>query len=89
MILLVELVRVPLMEEAPEPDVVPVMPATLGAAQLYVVPAGTVPLVPFTGVTENAEPLHGVADIAEITGVVQQAVVVAESVVAVEPPHVL
>ncbi|KAF5030965.1 hypothetical protein DSECCO2_632650 [anaerobic digester metagenome] len=77
------------MAAAPEPEVVPEIPLTPGAAQLYVVPAGTVPLVPLTGVTENEEPLHTVVDIFEITGVVQQAVVVADSEVTDEFPHAL
>ncbi|MPN41303.1 hypothetical protein SDC9_188846 [bioreactor metagenome] len=46
-------------------------------------------MVPFTGVTENADPLQGVVDIAEITGVVQQAVVVADNAVTAEYPQVL
>jgi hypothetical protein len=42
------------MLDAPVPEVPPVNPpVTVGADQLYVVPAGTTPLVPFTGVTEN------------------------------------
>ena len=48
------------------PPVIP--PVTVGALQLYVVPAGTTPSVPFTGVTVNAVPLHTVAVIALIEG---------------------
>ena len=45
----------------------PVKPAPVGADQLYVVPAGTVPFVPFTGVTVKPIPLQVVAVIAVIT----------------------
>ena len=38
------------------PPVIP--PVTAGAIHVYVVPAGTTPLVPLTGVTENAAALH-------------------------------
>ena len=53
------LVRVP--NRLPEPDtaVPPVIPpVTIGADQLYVVPAGTTPLVPLTGVIVNKAPLQ-------------------------------
>ena len=54
---------------APLPEAPPVIPpVTDGALQLYVVPAGTTPLVPFIGVTVNATPLHTVAVIAVIEG---------------------
>ena len=44
---------------APEPAAPPVMPpVTTGAGQLYVVPAGTTPLVMLTGVTEKGVPLQ-------------------------------
>lgn len=38
------------------PPVIP--PDITGAGQLYVVPAGTKPPVPFNGITVNAPPLH-------------------------------
>jgi hypothetical protein len=45
--------------ETPDPVVPPVMlPVTSGADQLYVVPAGTIPLVPFAGVKLNEVPLQ-------------------------------
>ncbi len=43
---------------APLPAAPPVNPAPVGANHVYVVPAGTTPLVPFTGVTLKALPLH-------------------------------
>ena len=51
----------PLMFAAPLPAAVPVIPATEGAAQLKVVPAGTMPSVPFTGLTEKVVALQMVA----------------------------
>ena len=48
------------------PPVIP--PVTVGAAQLYVVPAGTTPLVPFAGVAENATALQVVAIIFVMAG---------------------
>jgi hypothetical protein len=48
------------------PPVTP--PVTTGAAQLYVVPAGTTPLVPSTGVTLKPDSLHAVAVIGVIVG---------------------
>jgi hypothetical protein len=44
-------------------------PVTVGALQLYVVPAGTIPFVPFVGVALNNAPLQLVAVIALITAV--------------------
>jgi hypothetical protein len=44
-------------------------PVTPGAAQLYVVPAGTVPLVMSTGVTVNPTVLHVVLVMFVIAGV--------------------
>lgn len=65
---LVGLLRVPV-TEAPLPAAPPVIPPeTAGAPQVYVVPAGTTPLVLFTGVTENATALHAVPVIAVIAG---------------------
>ena len=42
-------------------------PVMIGADQLYVVPAGTIPLLPLVGVTLKKSPLHTVAVIAVIT----------------------
>lgn len=65
----VGLVNVPLMFAAALPVAPPVNPPlTLGAAQLYVVDAGTMPFVGLTGATLNAVPLHAVAVIALIAG---------------------
>src|SRR5438874_203711 len=65
----VRLVSVPVIFAAPLPDAPPVKPpVTAGTAQLYVVPAGTTPLVPLTGVAVNPEPLQDVAVIAVIAG---------------------
>ena len=49
--------NVPPILDAPLPSAVPVIPTTLGALQLYVVPAGTIS-VPFVGVTLKLPPLH-------------------------------
>jgi hypothetical protein len=65
---LVVLVRVPLMFEASLPASPPVNPVPAGADQLYVVPAGTIPLVTLTGVTVNPASLHTVVIIAVIVG---------------------
>jgi hypothetical protein len=66
----VGLVNVPVTLAAPAPVVPPVSPpVTIGALQLYVVPAGTIPFVPFTGELVNNTPLHVVAVIALIAGV--------------------
>jgi len=52
---------------APEPAAPPVIPpVTTGAGQLYVVPAGTTPLVPLTGVILKATPVQTVAVIGVI-----------------------
>ena len=60
----------PLINAAPLPVVPPVNPpVTVGALQLYVVPAGTIPFVPFAGDELNNTPLHVVALIALITAV--------------------
>jgi hypothetical protein len=48
----------------------PVNPGvTVGAGQVYVVPAGTIPFVPFAGVMLNDAPLHVVVVIAVMAGV--------------------
>ena len=44
-------------------------PVTLGALQLYRVPVGTMPLVPFVGVTVNDTPLQLTVVIGVITAV--------------------
>ena len=46
---------------APLPAAVPVIPATVGAAQLKVVPVGTMPSVPFTGLIVKVAALQMVA----------------------------
>jgi hypothetical protein len=65
---LVVLVSVPPMV-APLPATPPVKPAPVGAPQLYVVPAGTIPLVLFTGVTEKAVALQTLVDMLVTAGV--------------------
>ena len=58
-VVLVGFERVPLIFTNAFPDAPPVKPpVTTGAAQLYVVPVGTIPLAPFTGVEVNKLPLH-------------------------------
>ena len=60
----------PLINDAPLPVVPPVNPpVTIGALQVYVVPAGTIPFVPFTGLTVKPTPLQVVVVIAVITAV--------------------
>ena len=67
--MLEELISVPLMFAAPAPAAPPVMPpVTTGAGQLYVVPAGTIPFVMFTGLTVKSTPLHMEAVISLIAG---------------------
>ena len=67
---MVGLVNVPLILVALVPVTPPVIPPnTLGADQLYKVPTGTIPLVPFVGVTVNVTPLHVTVLIAVITAV--------------------
>ena len=61
------MVKVPNRLVAPLTAVPPVIPpVTIGNDQLYVVPAGTIPLVILTGVTVNAVPLHVIVVIAVI-----------------------
>jgi hypothetical protein len=50
------------------PEAVPVIPATTGADQEYVVEAGTIPLVAFTGVAVNEFPLQMVELMAVTAG---------------------
>ncbi len=65
----VGLVRVPVTLE-PLPATPPVMPpVTEGIGQLYVVPTGTMPLVPFTGVELKKVPLQTVVVMLLIAGV--------------------
>ena len=51
-------------------DKLVIPPVTIGTDQLYVVPAGTIPLVILTGVTENNTPsqLTAVIAVIEATG---------------------
>ena len=51
---------VPLILPALVPDNPPVKPVPVGTDQLYVVPAGTMPLVPLDGVVLNTVPVHTV-----------------------------
>ena len=63
-------VNVPLIVVCPLNAAPPVKPPlTLGALQLYKVPAGTIPLVRFVGLTVNATPLQLTELIAVITAV--------------------
>ena len=55
---LVVLVNVPVTLVAAVPAAVPVIPVTLGAAHVYVVPVGTNPFVTLTGVLVKLLPLH-------------------------------
>ena len=69
--ILVGLVSVPLRFTEPAPLPPPVIPpVTIGADQLYVVPNGTIPLVPLVGVEVNNTPLHVTAliDVMAATG---------------------
>ena len=62
-------VKVPVILAALVPGTPPVNPTgTLGANQVYFVPAGTVPLTGSTGVTVKEAPLQMDVVIAEITG---------------------
>ena len=64
---MVELDKVPVIVEAPAPDAPPLTPVVVtGADQLYVVPAGTMPLTPLVGDTRIATPLQVVVVIAVI-----------------------
>ena len=55
--LIVVFVKVPVMELTPTPcEAPPVNPLPVGALHVYVVPAGTIPFVPFTGLTVNNTP---------------------------------
>ena len=62
--MIVVLVSVPLIVFTPLTCVAPpVKPVPVGANQVYVVPAGTIPLVTSTGVTLNRIPPHAAPDI--------------------------
>ena len=67
-LVVVVFVRVPvtLLPLPARPPVIP--PVTDGADQLYVVPEGTIPLVPSVGETLNAVPVQEAAAIAVIAG---------------------
>jgi hypothetical protein len=64
---LVIFVRFPLIL-VPLPGDPPVIPPPEGASQLYVVPGGTIPLTPLTGVIVKPLPLHTVESIGVIAG---------------------
>ena len=67
---IVVFVKVPVMELTPTPcEAPPVNPLPVGALHVYVVPAGTIPFVPFTGLTVNNTPPHPVVLIGVITAV--------------------
>ena len=67
---MVGFVRVPLMLAAPVPAAPPVNPpVTTGLPQVYVVPAGTIPFVIFTGVDVKPLPEQLMLVMALITGV--------------------
>jgi hypothetical protein len=66
--LFVVLVSVPVILEAPLPAAPPVKPVPAGADQVYVVPAGTMPLVIFTGDMVKPTPLHTAEFIGVIAG---------------------
>ena len=62
--------KVPVIDDAPLPDVPPViLPVTLGTLHPYVVPAGTIPFVIFTGVTTKPTPPQVVPVIAVMLAV--------------------
>ncbi len=64
------LVKLPLINDAFVPLSPPVMPpVTVGADQLYNVPAGTIPFVPSVGLTVKLTPLQLTVVIAVITAV--------------------
>ena len=59
----------PVILVANEPSAPPLNPFTTGADQEYLVPAGTIPLVPFTGLTVNNIPPQTVVVISVITAI--------------------
>ena len=67
---IVVFVKVPVIELTPDAcDKPPVNPTPVGTVQVYKVPAGTIPFVPFTGLTVNNTPPHPVVLIGVITAV--------------------
>ena len=64
---MVVLIKLPLILAALVADNPPVKPVPVGTDQLYVVPDGTVPFIPFTGATVKPAPLQVVAVIGVIT----------------------
>ena len=75
-----------MMLDAELPDVVPVIPATLGTDHEQVVPVGTIFPEPLLGVTVNAEFEHMVCEILLIVGV--RSVFTVTSTLNGEPLHV-
>ena len=70
------------------PSAPPVIaPVTVGALQLYKVPAGTIPFVPFVGVTVNNTPLQ-VTPVIAVTLAVGLTVTVTVNVVPVQVPDI-
>ena len=62
--------NVPLINNLSESDAPPVIEADIvGTSQLYSVPSGTIPLIPFVGDTTNKSPLHETLLIAVISAV--------------------
>ena len=55
---MVGLVRLPEIKVCEVPAAPPVIPLAAGADHVYVVPAGTIPSVPFAGEVVNADPLQ-------------------------------
>ena len=82
---IVVFVKVPVIELTPTPcEAPPVNPTPVGALHVYVVPAGTMPFVPFTGLTVNNTPPHPVVLIGVITAV---GLIVTVNVNAAFAPH--
>ena len=68
--LIVVFVKVPVIELTPDAcDKPPVNPLPVGTVHVYVVPAGTMPFVTFTGLTVNNTPPQPVVLIGVITAV--------------------
>ena len=64
---MVVLIKLPLILAALVADAPPVKPVPVGNNQLYVVPVGTVPFIPFTGAIVKLVPLQVVSDIGLMT----------------------
>ena len=78
--------KVPLILIAFVPACPPVTPpVTDGADQVYKVPAGTIPLIPFVGVTVKLIPLQVIAVIA-VTDAVEFTVTVTVNIAPVQLP---